>query len=337
MKTFQDFLVEITRPYVEKDFDPALIPLDDYVEVVDRGHKGEHIRHPIDAYETVIKDLEYIKRENYDILLNTITKNGIQFEVRTNKKKDGFIVLEKKKGIVVAIEDDEWGCVLIRTAKEYRGFGFGSLLLGLRYEETPLKQSGGFTNKGYDTFVKMWLDKVGEYFSTGTYSYLVKDGRISKALVDEIKKDYLLRKRDKKKEVKLNTHNEKNWLILQGGDYIILYDKVVYDYPVDKLEDDYWMEEVIKGVIGFNKDWSINRIYGDKNKMVEIALNFHDIIVKDIPSHLSCEKKGKYYSLKDKTIDIDKEKEKEKDINKRYDEYGEYKIRIMEYAEGLAE
>jgi len=79
----KQFLSEATRPFQQKIIDPALMTFEEYYNLVNPGDKF----HPDSAYDSDLEDLnQYQKSEEYQTLLNTITRNGLVFEVREQTK-----------------------------------------------------------------------------------------------------------------------------------------------------------------------------------------------------------------------------------------------------------
>lgn len=76
-------LVEATRPFQQKIVDPALMTYEEYYDLVNPGDKF----HPSTAYDSDVDQLnQYQSPQDYQKLLNTITRNGLQFEVREQAK-----------------------------------------------------------------------------------------------------------------------------------------------------------------------------------------------------------------------------------------------------------
>jgi hypothetical protein len=86
----------------------------------------------------------------------------------------------------VGFADDEWGATLITVAKEYRGYGLGSLIGSLWKKWNPNYLSGGYTSRGYKAAKIAWERRVREFLANGWYSQLVKEGRITKERVKKI-------------------------------------------------------------------------------------------------------------------------------------------------------
>ena len=78
---------------------------------------------------------------------------------------------------------------MVSTAKEYRGFGFGTLLGKLFRERHPDKDTGGTTYAGSKQVKRIWDNFVREAMASGMYTQLVKQGKITKDRVKEIVKD----------------------------------------------------------------------------------------------------------------------------------------------------
>ena len=77
-------LLEATRPFVAKPFDPALMTFEEYIKAVNR--KGEW--HDSDAYDSDVSEREIASADikDFPILLQQITRKGIKFEVRMEKR-----------------------------------------------------------------------------------------------------------------------------------------------------------------------------------------------------------------------------------------------------------
>lgn len=88
----------------------------------------------------------------------------------------------------VAATQDEWGALLVSVAEEYRGFGFGPYLVGLQRKYFPKANSGGFTVPGLDNLWKVHTQFVKDYLTSGKYSKLVRDNKLTVDKVREITK-----------------------------------------------------------------------------------------------------------------------------------------------------
>lgn len=107
-------LHEATRPYIKKIVDPALLTFSEYLKIADPDGKS----HPSTAYDYDIEKLNrYQNSQDYQKLLNTITVNGIQFEVREkqiDRWDNKYVKTDKNKDIV----RDENGKAMYLTKDE---------------------------------------------------------------------------------------------------------------------------------------------------------------------------------------------------------------------------
>lgn len=300
--------LEATNEFVHKIIDPALLTFREYLKVVDPKNK----RHPEEAYDVSLQQLQrdYNSKTVFNNLLYRKLINGILFEFRFSKKDlhqlkyaktdaDGEIVringeaqyftpeeLQRKgvkkeqyefavfdKDKVVGVTQDEWGTLLVMVAREYRQFGIGTMLFKLALEKEPDRDSGGFTNKGFNTFKKVHSLFVKEYLQKGFYSYLIQNGKITLEKVKEILKSANIENK-KHKEVDLNTNNPANWLLFNDNGTFIIYDKKLKDLYQE--EDDYWQEIAIKGVgdVGpaSNNNYRLRTFGGENNEVKKLIM-----------------------------------------------------------------
>lgn len=107
-------LHEATRPYIKKIVDPALLTFSEYLKIADPDGKS----HPSTAYDYDIEKLNrYENSQDYQKLLNTITVNGIQFEVREkqiDRWDNKYVKTDENKDIV----RDENGKAMYLTKDE---------------------------------------------------------------------------------------------------------------------------------------------------------------------------------------------------------------------------
>jgi len=109
-----EIILEETRPYVEKIVDPALMTFGEYLKIADPDGK----MHPSTAYDSDIEKLnKYDSASDYQKLLNTITVNGIVFEVR-EKSEDRWEKQYVKTDSNGEIVRDENGKALYLTKDE---------------------------------------------------------------------------------------------------------------------------------------------------------------------------------------------------------------------------
>ena len=273
-----------------KIIDPALLTMKEYYSFVNPNGKS-HPSTAYDAdiedlnkYESDIKD--------YPKLINNLTIKGLKFEVRakvintyTDNKyvkydKEGeqvringelqyftpeeletlgkkkweynFVIFEKEINKIVGRVQDEWGCVLIMVAREYRGFGLGNVLYNLVLEYQPEKTSGGFTQSGYDACQRAYSNYIREKVKSGYYNQLLKSKQISLQRVKEIIDSAKLSNYNPKSKISFSDKtnfgiDRKQWVLFSENGEFILYDKRLKDHY--KEEDDYWSDKFFIGMI----------------------------------------------------------------------------------------
>lgn len=291
---------------------PFEITYSDYLKVVNQHN--EHHPSSAYQFDTK-KLNEFHKPNEYADLINQFTIMGIQFELREKKidrhqfdyvardKEDNILrdeqgtallmTLEEKKVMIknqfcyehaiirsdtkeiVAETSDEWGCLLITTASEYRGFGLGTRLLEKNQERHPLRHTGGFTPSGQNLFRTTYQRQVakalgmGHYrkaYLAGTYTFdeikeiLVEAGVVAKYVEQEKEKyqkkgvnpDFIekfSRKKINDNNIDLSMKNPGNWLLHCDGNFAILYDKAIFTLLKERERYEHFIEKAIKGYV----------------------------------------------------------------------------------------
>lgn len=389
-------LYEATTPFVEKVVDPALMTFWEYVKLInpeDKLHPSnaykvsiDQINETFDAkdYETLLNQIKrhgiefevrmqttdrwkgkYVKTDKDGNIVRDrngqalmATPEEVKAMIPPEKRfKYEHAIVEKDSGLIVGNTQDEWGCLLVRVADEYQGFGFGTLLVKLNRELYPSRPSGGFTPAGLQNLRRVHSRMVREYLERGFYSYLVKKGKITKEKVQEIIKSIEPRKKYPVKN--LNTNDPKDWLLMTDEEsYAIIYDKKIYDFDIDGSKE-YWSNKLIKGVVMLGSYMTgdppfIGRLHGTpkiKGFLIELMLN------TDVgnPLHLTKEEvtfakkrlsndqlKTKPYNnelincwIEKPTMQIKGLGLPEKIYRRKHDSYDEMYHRIMELADQL--
>ena len=261
---------------------PALLTFDEYYKLVNSNGKN----HPESAYNTSLDKMRqesYLDKSKFPKLLKRVKIRGLMFEFRlkselrdyVHKNNEGeykrdtdhnLIYMSqddiKQKGLktheftigvfnedgdCVGAVQDEWGCVLVRVAEEYRGFGLGPMLTKIARTMEPEKPSGGFTPSGYRNFVKTYQEMVRDAFVNGFYRVLLNKKEITPARVKEILASAKLKDRAKSTRLDLNSNDPNDWLLYVGGygDFI-LYDKKLKSIYKEN-SNHFWIEKMIKG------------------------------------------------------------------------------------------
>lgn len=265
--------------------DPALMTWREYRDVIDASRKN----HPSDAYATQLEDLAhpYLAREGFDILIQRFKSRGLRFELRAKEERINYckrtdddldylrdergdlipytdeeiaaaglrpfhhtIAIFDAKGVCVGAVQDEWGCVLVRVAREYAGFGFGVALTKVARGIEPEKPSGGFTPQGYATCLKTHREFVRDALVEGRYRKLVAAGELTKERALEIVRSAGLEKR-LSLGMDVATDDPSNWAIY-GSEHgaFVVYDKRLKDFVEEGGEAyDHWMETALKGYV----------------------------------------------------------------------------------------
>jgi hypothetical protein len=229
---------------------PAFMTVKEYLQVTNRDRKY----HDDSSYDVDLAKLSnegsYAKKENYDKLLRRLKIKGQNFDFYFKDDKPwGFVVSAfNEDGERVGGTQDEWGAMLVRVAREYRGFGLGPILVKMARTMEPFKDSGGFTSGGKANLIKVHREFVRDALNNGTYSAYVREGKMSMDRVKEIIQSAQLAMRPKKSDQNLNSNDPKDWMLYVGGygDFI-MYDKKLKD----TIEDPhgFWSEKMMKGYV----------------------------------------------------------------------------------------
>lgn len=272
------------RNKTNQEVDPALLTFEEWAKVVD-AYKS----HPSSAYESNVAEMnEYSDGvSGYPKLIQRIRRNGLNFELRmksesrqyckrdttgeylrddqnalvyyTNEEIEklgwpsheySFAIFDDK-GQRVAKAQDEWGCVLVATAREYRQFGFGDILGRVVYSVYPGKTTGGTTSAGFSALRRLHREFVADALRQGRYRGLIERGVVSYPKVKSILASAGLPRAPKSHtEHNLASNDPKDWLLF-ADDYgtFILYDKKLKDLYRQGEKFEHWQEEFIKGMV----------------------------------------------------------------------------------------
>lgn len=180
-------------------------------------------------------------RAEYSEIIQNIRSKGEQFQIRKStydKHHDAYAIFNKD-GIKVSIAQDEWGAVLLVTAKEYRGYGFGEILGKLYTEAEPRKGSGGTTAMGKQAIYRRWEAFVREALQHGVYTKLYREGKITRDRIKEIMSGLSdRRKRKDRPDATDYAGDHKNWLVMNNESSFVIYHQDLYEQPDNaSLED----------------------------------------------------------------------------------------------------
>ena len=329
-----------------KDINIELLTFQEYFYTVNEDGKI----HPDNAYTYSVDSYEKESIEDYESLINRFKTHGLDFEIREKKidrweadycdvdekgnilrdennkaimlsqeKKEKVIkprfkyehaIIDSKSKKVVGRTQDEWNCLLISVAEEYKGMSLGEKLLEVHRSKYPFRASGGHTPAGKETLYRVYQNKVSKFLASGGYSKAIKEGLLTKEKVKEIlssamidkdhvnkrKKEYeeynlnidsyrdrVKKQKQKSKETNYDMTKAEDLLLHTDGNYAILYNKKAFNAMRTDDINDYFID---KGLVGYsyiggtyNADSppKLFRLYGKNEKikefMAEVALN----------------------------------------------------------------
>lgn len=116
----------------------------------------------------------------------------------------------------IAATQDEWGCMLVSVAEEYKGFGLAPLLVKMARTLEPDKPSGGFTTGGRSNFIKVHREFVRQAVLDGRYTRAVKEGVITTQRAREIIQSAKITIRPQQKS-DISSNDPKNWVCYADG------------------------------------------------------------------------------------------------------------------------
>ena len=378
-----------STPYVEKKVDPALLTYQEFSELVNPGGKG----HPSSAYDWSMDQMDG-QRERYPTLLFRRNVHGIAFEFRLEKKdrhqykyvksdangnqvringelqyytpeelvkivpnryEHSFSVFDGDQQVAVA--QDEWGCVLVSVAREYRNFGLGPILTKMAWEAEPGKSTGGCTPGGAAVVKKVHREFVREYLRKGFYSHLVREGTLTKERAQAILASASLSAPASKnpyQDINLGSNDPKDFLLYVDEGHFVLYDRKLKDL-IDKGDDDrnsFWYDRFIKGTSfaggGYHpgNNLYLHQLGGDTQQIKKLMFNLAVSYCKmeGVPLHVYDEDlamanqpgvdvDGNLVSLKGTPVDYRGMAVQEQRFRNSFDRYQEFKSRLLELAE----
>jgi GNAT superfamily N-acetyltransferase len=305
---FRQYL-EATEPFKDKLFDPALLTWEEFWEKVNPHNKW----HPDSAYDWTLDKFKE-KKTNFPQLLFRRPINGINFEFRVHQEdnykdnvfarrgpdgeylridgqlqyytRDELLKLNRYRRYdykfaafhgeqCVGVTQDEWGCLLVSVAPEYRQFGLGQMLTKMAWEAEPGKDTGGCTNRGAVLTRRVHAEFVHDYLQKGFYSHLVKAGKLTLDRVNAILKSAQLQQKPVPKR-DLGTDDPENWLMFHEDGVFIVYDKKFKDFYQE--EGSHWKDRCIKaigdvgGMLHENENYRLRTLGGESEKLKRFML-----------------------------------------------------------------
>lgn len=384
--------IEGFEPWNPKQINPALLTFKEYAALANKQCKW----HPEDAYDVDVESLNrYGAKQSEFKLVRTFKRNGLTFQLMIKQEdrryavrnpdpdstdywvrdEKGMVIYYTKeeqdrlglqphewtvaifhKGKKVAVSQDEWGCMLIMVAREFRSFGLGTIVGKMARTLEPHKDSGGFTQAGYNNFARVHREFVRDALTNGLYRSMIKTGQITKERVKEIVASTDLKKRQSNNGPNLDSSNPVNWL-LYGDHYgtFILYDRGLVDLVSEGERFEHFADNMVKGMVYAMLDdrVGIARIkqFGAQTEklkafMLSLAYTYaksHDTVLYAEPDEYNLQ--GFEYGeesvvagyssrevLKGPLVDYRGMVEDEKRFRARFDKYDEFLHALMDYA-----
>jgi hypothetical protein len=191
----------------------------------------------------------YIKRDENDEHLRDEKGGLVHHDAESIKdifsEEERFVyehsVYDEDRDKMAARTQDEWGCLLIRTASEYEGFGLGEELLFEHRKVRPFRHTGGYSPQGINCEQKAFRRLVLDNKEKGYYNTLPEERR--KKILDSVSKIKTFKERydnvDGKEKDLYNYSNKEDYLYHVDERFVLIYNRKLYDLLSDKDVDIY--------------------------------------------------------------------------------------------------
>ncbi len=288
-----------------KPIDVALLTFKEYATLVNsknEWHESSCYQNDLkklNSYPTDMSKLKVFQRKKIGNMEILFYESTVKLQYGTRDEDDVYRLYTdeeiKAKGLppceitIYAFHDgkeigfvaDEWGATLVTVAHEYKGNGIGKMLTYYFRKKHPDRDSGGFTDAGYNNLKSVYREFVKEYLRNGIYSHLVKKGELTKERANEIITSANLQGYKPNKI----TDYAKNYNVSELNDDLlfwrfsdtdfILFDKKILD--VYKDGDDQVVEHYLKGhvYLSYNtlfEKYELYESYGISKKFEAILL-----------------------------------------------------------------
>jgi hypothetical protein len=324
---------EATNEFENKSVEPALMTWeeyrDKYINKSGKSHSPE-LYNSSYAEELSYKENPNIGYKAYPKLINNIKVNNADFKVKMSDK--GNIGIFDEDDVRVSVAMDFLGSVLVTTVNEYKGWGFGKIVLREYLKRNPDSDSGGFSPAGYKLTKDYYLSTVKDFLAKGLYSDLVRKGVISKEKVNEILAQLKEEpKKGEKASVDLDFNNKNDVFVMMVGDsdFLVYNRKII---PILLQDDDRYDTHLLKGIFGYVKiaesdrddlDYFIENYYSKSgtyknllNKFVESFVYNNDglLLVSDFVMDQYWEVDGEIAKPKSATVNYKNIAKNERDM-----------------------
>lgn len=324
----------------------------------------------IEFYQN-IEERQYVSGRDNDGNLTYRTKE--EFKEQGKLMEDYSIVAyHKDEDLIIGAAQDEWGSVLISVLKEYRGLGIADDLEDMYRYYFPNKGTGGVTDSGYKMLKRFHARRVRKYLQNGIYSDMVRHGELTASRAKEI-----INSIDKKRYVRTGTEFSKTYggskelMYYIDDNVVIIFDKSIKE-AFDREDPERFTKRLIKCFIYANQFKEVNyenifTAYAENEQFLKIGIDMllsagfglsdywiHKRFDKKTAKYMdNIFKNNEYKLLKDKHYEHDRVvriislKEDKYNFNKlkrdstnwfaKNDQHDEFKNRLMEFAEGIAD
>ena len=108
---------------------------------------------------------------------NVLDENGKSMSLTMEDKKEKILprfeyehaIIEKRTKNIIARTQDEWNCLLITVASEFKGLNLGEKLLEHHRSVYPFRYSGGHTPQGKEALYRIYQNKISKYLQKCCY------------------------------------------------------------------------------------------------------------------------------------------------------------------------
>ena len=189
----------------------------------------------------------YPKRDDDDEILRDENNNIIYHDEQTIQSlisEDKRYVYEhaiydETHGKMAARTQDEWGCLLIRTASAYEGLGLGEELLYEHRKVRPFRNTGGYSPQGLNCEQKAFRRLVLDNIENGVYDDLASERR--EEIISSVSNITTFKERYEKES------NKEKYDFSQSSDllyhveerFVLIYNQKLYEMLADEDVDIY--------------------------------------------------------------------------------------------------
>ena len=301
-------------------------------------------------YVHLISNLAERNRKQYNHLLQHVMIKGEPCQIRSEgvpkPNKGTTLAVLDSKGQVVAQASNEWGATLITVAREFRGRGFGNILIKQWYKYNPNFQSGGYTPSGEGFDLSVWEDRVKEFLSNGWYSELVRQKKLTTQRVKDILKGTTKRHRFSPlpSDAPPKPKSKKSQILIYAQDLaFVVYDSAFLDNPDEKYIHGYGFFRDSPSVGDFLYTLDYDRPYWksttlaafqmakDEGFEIYVGEGYGDTVeIEGIPE---IKQEGDYASLTRNVMPLRQMATLERKLRRKGDMYGEMRVLLLEMGE----